>query len=160
MGGPSKQANIHMHVHNEVMLVWGSLRLTPIKYPLIHVWAPLLHLRCHWKAYKTAEGRPLCTLSKVDTCSWCHNRRGCYHECPECQESKCLSEQQKPGLFFDWPGNEATITNDLAFKVAIPYNWKYWWSLNLAVWPQSGIKKYSHSAVLSHQRITQEVITM
>ena len=40
------------------------------------------------------------------------------------------------------------------FKVAIPYNRKYW-SLNLAVWPQSGIKKYSHSAVLSHQRITQ-----
>ena len=27
---PSKQANIHMHVRNEVMLVWGSLRLAPI----------------------------------------------------------------------------------------------------------------------------------
>ena len=32
-------------------------------------------------------------------------------------------EQQKPGLFFDWPGNEATITNDdFDFKVANPYN--------------------------------------
>ena len=26
----SKQANIHMHVHNAVPLVWGSLRLAPI----------------------------------------------------------------------------------------------------------------------------------
>jgi len=25
------QANIHMHVRNEVALVWGSLRLAPIK---------------------------------------------------------------------------------------------------------------------------------
>ena len=32
-------------------------------------------------------------------------------------------EQQKPGLFSDWPGNEATISNDdFDFKVANPYN--------------------------------------
>ena len=30
VGGRSKLANIHMHVHNEVTLVWGSLRLAPI----------------------------------------------------------------------------------------------------------------------------------
>ena len=36
---------------------------------------------------------------------------------------KYLCEQQKPGLFFDWPGNEATIRNDdFDFKVANPYN--------------------------------------
>ena len=28
--GQSKQANIHMYVHNAVPLVWGSLRLAPI----------------------------------------------------------------------------------------------------------------------------------
>jgi len=28
----SKQASIHMHGRNEVTLVWGSLRLTPIIY--------------------------------------------------------------------------------------------------------------------------------
>jgi len=27
---PNKQANIHMHVCNEVTLVWSSLRLIPI----------------------------------------------------------------------------------------------------------------------------------
>ena len=116
VSGRSKQANIHMYVHNEVMLVWGSLRLSPIKYPL----TPLLHLRCHWKAYKKAEGRRLCTLSKVDTR---HNTRGCYHECPECPKSKYLCEQQKPRFFFDWPGNKATISNDdFDFKVANLYN--------------------------------------
>jgi len=26
----SNQANIHTHVYNEVMLVWGSLRFAPI----------------------------------------------------------------------------------------------------------------------------------
>ena len=31
MVGPSKQANIHTHMHNEVILVWGSFRLTPIR---------------------------------------------------------------------------------------------------------------------------------
>ena len=30
MVGPSKHTYIHTHVHNEVTLVWGSLRLTPI----------------------------------------------------------------------------------------------------------------------------------
>ena len=34
----SKQANIHMHVHNEVTLVWGSLRLAPIKVVTKTVW--------------------------------------------------------------------------------------------------------------------------
>ena len=28
------QANIHTHVRNEVTLVWGSLRLTPITIPI------------------------------------------------------------------------------------------------------------------------------
>ena len=46
------------------------------------------------------------------------------------------------------------------FKVAIAYNHEYRWSLNLAVLPQPGIKKYSHLAVLFQQRITREVITM
>ena len=56
---------------------------------------------------------------------------------PECQESKCLCEQQKPGLFFDWPGNEATISNDdYDFKVANPYNQKYWLACNFGVWPK------------------------
>ena len=27
----SKQASIHTHVHNAVMLVWGSLRLAPMR---------------------------------------------------------------------------------------------------------------------------------
>ena len=30
MVGPSKQANVHTHGYNEITLVWGSLRLTPI----------------------------------------------------------------------------------------------------------------------------------
>ena len=30
----SKQASIHTHVHNAVMLVWGSLRLVPIIHDL------------------------------------------------------------------------------------------------------------------------------
>ena len=30
MVGPSKHTYIHTHVHNEVTLVWGSLRLAPI----------------------------------------------------------------------------------------------------------------------------------
>jgi len=30
VSGRSKQANIHTHECNEVTLVWGSLRLTPI----------------------------------------------------------------------------------------------------------------------------------
>jgi len=30
VSGQSKQANIHMHVCNEVTLVWGLLRLAPI----------------------------------------------------------------------------------------------------------------------------------
>ena len=33
MVGPSKQASIHTHMRNEVTLVWGSLRLAPIKGP-------------------------------------------------------------------------------------------------------------------------------
>ena len=41
------------------------------------------------------------------------------------------------------------------FKVAILYNWKYWWSLNLAVLLQPGIIKYSHLAVVSQQCITR-----
>ena len=52
---------------------------------------------------------------------------------PECQEIKCLCEQQKQGLFSDWPENEATISNDLLLQSGQPYNWKHWWSLNLAV---------------------------
>ena len=65
--------------------------------------------------------------------------------CPECQESKYPCELQKQGLFFDWPGNEATISNDdYDFKVANSYNlvilgfglklhkckkqrWMWWW---------------------------------
>ena len=66
----------------------------------------------HWKMDKTAETRLLCTLSKVYTRSWCHNTRGCYHEVPKYQEIKCLNKQQKPGHFSDWPGNEATISDD------------------------------------------------
>ena len=39
----SKQANIHMHGCNEVTLVWGSLRLTPIM-PCMESW--LLYRGC------------------------------------------------------------------------------------------------------------------
>jgi len=33
----SKQANIHTHGCNEVMLVWGSLRLAPMKLTLCYI---------------------------------------------------------------------------------------------------------------------------
>jgi len=33
---PSKQANIHTHGCNEVTLVWGSLRLAPMKLTLCY----------------------------------------------------------------------------------------------------------------------------
>ena len=36
VSGRSKQASIHMHVCNEVTLVWGSLRLTPITSVMIY----------------------------------------------------------------------------------------------------------------------------
>ena len=88
---------------------------------------------------------------------WCNNATGCYHECLECQEIKCLCEQQKPGLFSDWLGNEAMTFH---FKVNIAYNHKNWWSLNLAVLPQPGIIKNIHiwqccSSSVLHERWSQ-----
>ena len=36
VSGRSKQANIHMHGHNEIMLVWGSLEIAQIKLNAKH----------------------------------------------------------------------------------------------------------------------------
>ena len=94
---------------------WG-ITVSPQSIPSYLSLGTTASPQSHQKVYKTAEARLLSTLSKVHTLSWCNNTRGCYHECPECQEIKCLCEQQKPGLLSDWLGNEATISNDLSLQ--------------------------------------------
>ena len=52
VSGRSKQANIYTHVHNEVMLVWGSLRLTPIIITIVPSYTGKKALVCcRWYCY-------------------------------------------------------------------------------------------------------------
>ena len=51
----SKQASIHMHVRNVVTLVWGSLRLAPIK--VVHTGSLRFSSSHAWAVYRNRLGK-------------------------------------------------------------------------------------------------------
>ena len=73
-GQDYKQASKHMHVHNAVILVWGSLRLAPIKVLNSHevVTGATLAVRgglASFQGLKMRRRRRKCLVSVVCACA-------------------------------------------------------------------------------------------